>query len=150
MVECGLQQMAGESTKLGQGMTGRAQLEKKTARELEQLILNEVRDLPVCQGLDWISIVPVQTTWRVDMCGGNPMRQAECTDAINSVVSRLRALYDLSPEDAAAHTKRGEMTARAEKLADEAIDRLLTQSDQPKAVKAKRKRRLTKLPAELK
>jgi hypothetical protein len=132
------------------GDDGQGAMEKKTASELEQLILNEVRDLPVCQGLDWISIVPVQTTWRVDMCGGDPMRQVECTDAINSVVSRLRALYDLSPEDAAAHTKGGEMTARAEKLAEEAIDSMLTQSDQPKAVKAKRKRRLTKLPDELK
>jgi hypothetical protein len=63
---------------------------------------------------------------------------------------KASALYDLSSEDAAAHTKGGEMTARAEKLADEAIDRLLSQSDQPKAVKAKRKKRLTKLPAELK
>jgi hypothetical protein len=69
-------------------------------------------------------------------------------DAINTVVYRLRGLYDLMPEDAAA--KRGEMTARAEKMAGEKIDRMLEKSDQPDAVKAKRKRRLTKPPAELK
>jgi hypothetical protein len=38
--------------------------------------------------------------------------------------------------------------ARAEKMAGEQIDRMLQQSDQPEAVKAKRKKRLTKGPAE--
>jgi hypothetical protein len=82
------------------------------------------------------------------MCEGDPARPAECIDAINTVVYRLRGLYDLIPEDAAA--KRGEMTMRAEKMAGKEIDRMLKKSDQPDAVKAKRKRRLTKPPAELK
>jgi Arc/MetJ-type ribon-helix-helix transcriptional regulator len=52
---------------------------------------------------------------------------------------------------AAAAAKGGDMTARAaraEKMAGEQIDRMLQQSDQPEAVKAKRKKRLTKGPAE--
>jgi hypothetical protein len=73
-------------------------MEKKTAAELERTILAEVCDHPACKGLAWISIVPVETTWRVDMCGGDPAKQAECMDAINSVVHRLRALYDLAPD----------------------------------------------------
>jgi hypothetical protein len=124
--------------------------EKKTAAELEQIILNEVSNLPACQGLTSVSIGAVETTWRVNMYGGDPARPAECMDAINTVVYRLRGLYDLIPEDAAAPITRGEMTARAEKMAGEEIDRLLKKSDQPDAVKAKRKRRLTKPPPELK
>jgi hypothetical protein len=122
--------------------------ERKTAAELEQIILKEVSNLPACQGLTSVNIDAVQTTWRVNMYGGDPARPAECLDAINTVVYRLRGLYDLMPEDAAA--KRSEMTARAEKMAGEKIDRMLEKSDQPDAVKAKRKRRLTKPPAELK
>jgi hypothetical protein len=76
-------------------------MQKKTVTELEQMILKEVSDLPDCQGLAWISIVPIETTWRVDMCGGDPARQAECMDAINSVVSRLRGIYALEHEGAA-------------------------------------------------
>jgi len=122
--------------------------ERKTAAELEQIILKEVSNLPACQGLTSVNIDAVQTTWRVNMYGGDPARPAECLDAINTVVYRLRGLYDLMPEDAAA--KRSERTARAEKMAGEKIDRMLEKSDQPDAVKAKRKRRLTKPPAELK
>ena len=122
--------------------------ERKTAAELEQIILKEVSNLPACQGLTSVNIDAVQTTWRVNMYGGDPARPAECLDAINTVVYRLRGLYDLIPEDAAA--KRGERTARAEKMAGKEIDRMLKKSDQPDAVKAKRKRRLTKPPAELK
>ena len=52
-------------------------MQRKTRAELEHLILNEVRDLPACKGLKWISIVPEQTTWRADMhAGGDPARQA--------------------------------------------------------------------------
>jgi hypothetical protein len=124
-------------------------MQRKTSAELEQLILNEVRDLPACKGLKWISIVPVQTTWRAELHGGDDLaRRAECKDAIDSVVYRLRGHYDLLPEDGAA--KREELTSRAEKLAGEEVDRMLKKSDQPDAVKAKRKRRLTKFPAELK
>ena len=75
--------------------------EKKTAAELEQMILKEVSNLPACQGLQWIAIRSVQTTWQVDMYGGDPARQAECMDAINSVTYRLRSLYDLAPHEAA-------------------------------------------------
>jgi hypothetical protein len=127
---------------------GRSMPEKKTAAELEQIILKEVSNLPACQGLTSVNIDAIQTTWRVNMCQGDPARPAECIDAINTVVYRLRGLYDLIPEDAAA--KRGERTARAEKMAGKEIDRMLKKSDQPDAVKAKRKRRLTKPPAELK
>jgi hypothetical protein len=122
--------------------------ERKTAAELEQIILKEVSNLPACQGLTSVNIDAVQTTWRVNMYGGDPARPAECLDAINTVVYRLRGLYDLIPDDAAA--KRGERTARAEKMAGKEIDRMLKKSDQPDAVKAKRKKRLTKPPAELK
>ena len=80
-------------------------MQRKTSAELEQLILNEVRDLPACKGLKWISIIPVQTTWRADMHGGgDPASQAQCKEAIDTVVYRLRGLYALSPEDAAAPT----------------------------------------------
>jgi hypothetical protein len=79
-------------------------MESKTGAELEQMILAEVRDLAPCKGLEWISIVPVGTTWRADMCGGDPTRQAECVDAINSVVHRLRAQYLLSTEGASAES----------------------------------------------
>jgi hypothetical protein len=103
--------------------------ERKTAAELEQIILKEVSNLPACQGLTSVNIDAVQTTWRVNMYGGDPARPAECLDAINTVVYRLRGLYDLMPEDAAA--KRSEMTARAEKMAGEKIDRMLEKSDQP-------------------
>jgi hypothetical protein len=105
-------------------------MQRKTSAELEQLILNEVRDLPACKGLKWISIVPVQTTWRAELHGGDDLeRQAECKDAIDSVVYRLRGQYDLLPEDVAA--KREELTSRAEKLAGEEVDRMLKKSDQP-------------------
>ena len=52
---------------------------------------------------------------------------------------------------AAASSRRGDRTARAsraEKMAGEQIDRMLKQSDQPDAVKAKRKNRLIKGPIE--
>jgi hypothetical protein len=35
-------------------------MQKKTVTELEQMILKEVTDLPDCQGLAWISIVPIE------------------------------------------------------------------------------------------
>ena len=124
-------------------------MQRKTAAELEQLILHEVRDLPACKGLKWISIVPVETTWRADMHGGDPARQAECRDAINSVVYTLRGLYDLSSEDAAMPSKRTATTERAERLAAAQVDRMLKQSDEPDSVKAKRKTKLTKVPDEL-
>jgi hypothetical protein len=76
--------------------------EKKTAAELEQIILKEVSNLPACQGLTSVNIDAVQTTWRVNMCEGDPARPAECVDAVNTVVYRLRGLSDLLPEDAAA------------------------------------------------
>jgi len=122
--------------------------ERKTAAELEQIIVEEVSNLPACQGVTSVKVGAVETTWRVNLYGGDPARPAECMDAINTVVYRLRGLYDLAAEDAAA--KREEMTARAEKMAGEEIDRMLERTDQPDAVKAKRKRRLTKPPAELK
>ena len=126
-------------------------MQSKTRAELEELVLNEVRDLPACKDLKWISIVPVQTTWRADLhAGGDPARQAECKEAIDTAVYRLRGIYALLPEDGGASTNLQDMTVRAENLAEEEIDRMLTQSGEPDAEKAKRKRRLTKIPAELK
>jgi len=52
---------------------------------------------------------------------------------------------------AAASGRRSDTTARAsraEKMAGEQIDRMLEQSDQPNAVKARRKKRLIEGPAE--
>jgi hypothetical protein len=72
--------------------------EKKTAAELEQMILKEVRNLPACQGLTGIRVGPVETTWRVNVFEGEPARPAECMDAISTVVYRLRGFYDLSSE----------------------------------------------------
>jgi hypothetical protein len=89
---------------------------RKTRAELEQMILNEVRDLPACKDLKWISIVPVQTIWRADMHGGgDPAKQVECKEAIDRVVYRLRGLYDLSPEDSEAAAKCSSETQRAPK-----------------------------------
>jgi hypothetical protein len=66
---------------------------------------------------------------------------------IPSVSDAIRRLVDLG---LLSSQMLGSTAARAEKAAGKAIDQALAQSGQPDVVKAERKRRLTKMPRELK
>jgi hypothetical protein len=71
--------------------------ERKTAGELEALIMLEVAKAPDCQGCTGVTIIPlddprVDATWSVSNAHN---ATAMCADQIEQVALQLMGLYDL-------------------------------------------------------
>jgi hypothetical protein len=73
---------------------------KKSAAELTELILDEVRSRPECRGLSGVSVTTAVASdgpsWYVHLRTGDPDKPTECETAINAVVTELRAQYDVA------------------------------------------------------
>jgi hypothetical protein len=67
----------------------------KTREELASAIRLEMEDIS-----DWptdlaISVVPREDSWKVEIKGDGPQRDADRCDMIEAIANRLRSLFDL-------------------------------------------------------
>ena len=77
---------------------------KKSASELENLIMDDIGALPECKGLLSVTVIGLSDdegtllTWYVDRRRGLPERHSECDKAIRDSVARLQVKYDLAAD----------------------------------------------------